>query len=314
MNFETAMQQTGQAVTAQELTTTFGIPGILQFEVGPGNLVRAQITTPAASATVYLHGAHVTHWQPASQRPVLFTSVKSNFAPGEPIRGGIPVLFPWFGPYAGPVREGQQYSPHGFARLQSWSVVSASVTGDDLHLKLSLAPNEKSRALGFDHFRLEYSLRIGHTLEAELTVHNEGSEPLRFEEALHTYFEIADIHKTSVTGLAGTTYLDKADAFKEKVQGETPLSFGKKTDSLYLDTTATCVIEDAANKRKISVTKSGSQTTVVWNPGVESASIPDLAPNDWLNFLCVETVNANRNALTLAPGESHRMTATIAVQ
>jgi len=301
-------------MTAQELTTTFGIPGTLKFEAAPGNLVRAQVTTAAASATVYLHGAHVTHWQPAGQKPVLFTSVKSNFAPGEPIRGGIPVLFPWFGPYAGTVREGQQYNPHGFARLQLWTVVSASMVGDSLHLKFSLAPNEQSRALGFDHFRLEYSLRIGHTLEAELTVHNEGSVPLRFEEALHTYFEIADIHKTAVSGLAGATYLDKTDSFKQKVQGETPLSFGKKTDSLYLDTAATCIIDDAGNKRKISVAKSGSQTTVVWNPGVESASTPDLAPNDWLNFLCVEAVNANRNALTLAPGKSHRMAATIAVQ
>ncbi len=304
----------GKLVSIQELNTAFGISNILHFENTSAGLVRAQITTPAAKATVYLHGAHITHWQPTAQQPVLFTSAKSTFAPAEPIRGGIPVLFPWFGPYTGPVREGQTYATHGFARLQSWTVVSAAMAGEDLHLVLSLAPNEQSRALGFDHFRLEYSLRIGRTLEAALTVHNDAAEPLQFEEALHTYFEIADIHKTSVAGLAGTTYLDKIDSLKHKVQGEAPLSFGQKTDSVYLDTAATCVIHDAGNNRGISVAKSGSKTTVVWNPGVESASIPDLLPDDWHNFLCVETVNANSNRLTLAPGKSHRMAASITVQ
>ena len=46
-------------------------------------------------------------------------SGSSLFAENKPIRGGVPICFPWFGP-----REGDPKSPaHGFARLTDWSVV-----------------------------------------------------------------------------------------------------------------------------------------------------------------------------------------------
>src|SRR5437764_15084125 len=76
----------------------FAIPGVLKFERGEGGLTRAAITTPQADAHVYLHGAHVTHYHPHQQAPLLFMSGKSWFEDGKPIRGGVPVCFPWFGP------------------------------------------------------------------------------------------------------------------------------------------------------------------------------------------------------------------------
>src|SRR5205823_3449232 len=77
----------------------------------------------------YLHGAHVTHFQPRqpeggpAQRPVLFLSTRSNFEPGKPIRGGVPVIFPWFGPWQG-AREGDKSMMHGFVRTRQWKVES----------------------------------------------------------------------------------------------------------------------------------------------------------------------------------------------
>ena len=41
-----------------------------------------------------------------------------RFAPGQPIRGGVPVIFPWFG-----AREGEPM--HGFARLSDWDLHEA---------------------------------------------------------------------------------------------------------------------------------------------------------------------------------------------
>ena len=66
---------------------------------------------------VYDHGAHVWTWQPDGQKPVLWMSAKSVFEAGQPIRGGVPVIFPWFG--TGP--KGTLKPAHGFARFHVWN-------------------------------------------------------------------------------------------------------------------------------------------------------------------------------------------------
>jgi len=95
----------------QELNQRFGSGGAVRFEAGQGGLTRAVISTLAAEAHIYLHGAHVTHYQPRGGEPVLFVSSKSFFEDGKPIRGGVPVLFPWFGGL-----NGDRTKMHGFVR------------------------------------------------------------------------------------------------------------------------------------------------------------------------------------------------------
>jgi len=297
------------------LNANFGLPGVLSFEESEG-LTRAVISTPAASATVYLHGAHLTHWQPAGEEPVLFLSDKSAFAKGKAIRGGVPVIFPWFGDR----HDGKKGPAHGFARTAEWSVAFAGLVGDDLHLALTLGPDEGSRELGFDNFRLAYRLTLGRTLKMELTVANDGGTPLEFEEALHTYFVVGDVRQASVTGLAGTEYLDKRDREpdgepKRKVEPEGPLVLTATTDRVYFNTAATCVIGDPVLKRSLTVGKSGSSTTVVWNPWREvAATLADLGDDAWVGMLCVETANAGTDAVTLDPGAAHTMQTTVTVE
>ena len=84
------------------LNARFGVPGLVGFEGGTGGLPSIRVTAPAAEATIYLHGAHVTHHRPAGAHPTLFLSARSRFAPGAAIRGGVPLIFPWFGARAGP--------------------------------------------------------------------------------------------------------------------------------------------------------------------------------------------------------------------
>jgi glucose-6-phosphate 1-epimerase len=294
-----------------ELQECFAVPGVLGFEKTPSGLVAARVTAPAAEATIYLQGAHLAHWQPAGHAPVLFLSVRTELAPGKTIRGGVPVIFPWFGPR----HDGGTGPSHGFARTSQWELAFAAVSADDLHLTFTLAPNEASRAFGFDHFRLAYSITIGRSLTLELTVVNEAPAPLTFEEALHTYFAVADVEKTSITGLGDTPYLDKRDQMQRKLQAPGPMSLTGTTDRVYLNTTATCVIDDAAGKRKITIEKTGSQTTVVWNPWAElAATLPDMEPDGWRTMLCVETANVGDSAITLAPGQTHTMRAAISVE
>ncbi|HEY3915925.1 MAG TPA: D-hexose-6-phosphate mutarotase, partial [Verrucomicrobiae bacterium] len=104
---------------------TFEIPGRVLFSEGNGDLSKLEINTAWGNAELYLHGAHVTHFQKKDEPPLLFMSQLSRFNEGTPIRGGIPVIFPWFG-----AREGE--SAHGFARIQTWELreVSQLPTGE----------------------------------------------------------------------------------------------------------------------------------------------------------------------------------------
>jgi glucose-6-phosphate 1-epimerase len=304
----------GDDMDLSPLSENFAIPGVLQFE-DRGGLVCARVTTPAASATVFLQGAHVAAWQPEGFAPVLFLSDRSEFAPGKAIRGGIPICFPWFGPDATGVRSGGQPGPsHGFARTQVWDLAFAAMAGEDLHLTLTLGPTEMSRSLGYDRFRVAYQVTIGRTLNLQLTVANDADGPLVFEEALHTYYAVADVRSAMLTGLAGVSYLDKTDGMRAKVQPPEPLVLTGTTDRVYVGTEQTCVVEDSAGVRRVTVAKGNSASTVVWNPWAEVASsLPDMEPGGWIGMLCVETANVGENAVTLAPGQAHTMRAQISV-
>jgi glucose-6-phosphate 1-epimerase len=293
----------------KQLNEHFGLPGVLAFHETGSGLVYAGITTPQATATIYLQGAHITAWQPAGHQPVLFLSRKTELAAGKPIRGGVPIAFPWFAAR----HDGKTGPSHGFARIQDWNLAFAAFAGEDLHLTLTLGSTELSRSLGYDNFRLAYQLVIGRTLSLQLTVANDAAEPLVFEEALHTYYAVADVHETTVTGLDGVTYLDKVDGLRPKVQaGEVTIT--GPTDRVYLDTAATCTLHDAAGKRSIAVAKTNSNTTVVWNPWDSGAArFADMDPTEWHEFLAVETVNAAKDSVTLAPGATHTMQTKISI-
>ena len=288
------------------LTSHFAIPGVLAFHQLPSGLVYARVTTPHATATVYLQGAHLTAWQPSGQEPVIFLSRKTDLAPGKPIRGGVPIAFPWFANR----HDGKTGPSHGFARIQDWTLAFAALAGEDLHLTFTLAPTAMSRELGYDNFRLAYQLVIGRTLTMQLTVGNDAAVPLLFEEALHTYYSVVDVHEVTVTGLEPTPFIDKTDHMREKPASHAPLTFTGFTDRVYPNTTATCVLDDAAGRRRITVAKANSNTPVVFNPWKE---MPDMGPDEWHEMLCVETVNAAANAVTLAPGKTHTMQAHISV-
>jgi glucose-6-phosphate 1-epimerase len=289
-----------------QLNDNFGIPGVFFFDEHNG-LVRANVNMPTAKATVYLQGAHITAWQPAGQRPVLFLSRKSEFVAGKPIRGGVPIAFPWFANR----HDGKTGPSHGFARIQDWTLAFAALAGEELHLTFTLTPTQLSRDLGFDHFRAAFQLTIGRSLTMQLTVANDAETPLVFEEALHTYFAVADVHEVTVSGLEPTAFIDKTDNMTEKAAAHAPLTFASATDRVYSNTAATCVIHDNLGKRNITIAKTNSDTTVVFNPWKEMA---DLGPDEWHEMLCVETLNAAANAVTLAPGRTHTMQADITVE
>jgi glucose-6-phosphate 1-epimerase len=296
---------------AVRLADRFEIPKALRFEDGPGGLVRAVIST-AAEADLYLQGAHLAHWTPRGQRPVLYVSPNSLFAPGKAIRGGVPIIFPWFGSRG----DGKPGPAHGFARTSEWAMESARLREDGrMEITLALASNSATRGLFNSAFRLRFRVTLGSELEMELETRNDGSEPFTYEEALHTYFAICDIRQVSVSGLEGTTYIDKTDGFKRKKQDLELVRVSKETDQVHLNTAASCTINDPVWNRRIIIEKSGSNSTVIWNPWMDKTKgMSDMPAEGWKEMLCVETANAADNAVHLPPGASHRLTAKIRIE
>jgi glucose-6-phosphate 1-epimerase len=300
----------------QRLTDHFAIPGVLSFFQNQHGLIGAAVATPACTAEIYLQGAHLAAWQPAGQKPVLFLSQRSLFQPGKPIRGGIPIIFPWFGARTATAESpGADGPSHGFARTAEWQLAFAALVGDDLHLTLTLGPSDVSRALGFDYFQVAYQIVLGAELRLQLTVANLAETPLYFEEALHTYLSVGDTQQISIIGLSDTEYIDKTDGFKRKRQKESPLALIAETDRLYLDNQNPVTLDDPVLRRRITVDKSNSKTTVVWNPWSKlAAKLPDMTPSGWLAMTCIETANAADNAIMLAPQQTHTMEAHIFVE
>src|SRR6266851_5515571 len=287
--------QKGRTMHGAQLANQFDIPNALRFDHAPGGLVRAVISTPAAEADVYLQGAHVTHWTPRGQRPVLFVSPTSLFTPGKAIRGGVPIIFPWFGARG----DGKPGPTHGFARSMEWAIEGAKLRNDGkVEITLALTPNDATRDFGYAAFHVRFRVTVGSELEMELETRNDAKEPLTYEEALHTYFAVADIHHASISGLEGTAYIDKTDGFKRKKLSSEPVRIAKETDQVHLSTKATCVVHDMVWNRRIIVDKSGSDSTVVWNPWIEKTKgMSDMDPDDWKKMICVETANAADNAI-----------------
>jgi glucose-6-phosphate 1-epimerase len=266
-------------------------------------LERLRITTPAADAIVYLHGAHVTHYQPRGQAPVLFTSARSRFARGEPIRGGVPVIFPWFGPHP----TDPKAPAHGFARTTEWSLGDVTQDNDTVTVTLAMGSPKSS-------VRLRYAVTIGADLDLSLTVENLDARALQFQEALHTYLAVSDVRQVSISGLSGREYVDKVDGMKRKTQPGR-LTITGEIDRIYLDTPDTVTVDDPQMNRRIFVSKEGSASTVVWNPWVEKTKrMADFGDDEWPRMLCVETANVAENAVTLAPGASHVMRAAVRIE
>jgi glucose-6-phosphate 1-epimerase len=277
---------------------TFEIPGRVLFSEGNGDLSKLEINTAWGNAELYFHGAHVTHFQKKDEPPLLFMSQLSRFNEGTPIRGGIPVIFPWFGP-----REGE--SAHGFARIQAWELreVSQLATGE-VSLRLCL-PDSPSASL-FPKFTADYWVTVGKTLSAKLVVANiSQDQDFTFENCLHTYFYIGDINSISITGLKGTNYLDKTENFARKTEPSEHIKISRETDRIYLDTAAPVEIHDSKLGRRIRIEKSGSSSTVVWNPWVDKAQeMPDFGNDEFQRMVCVESGNVADNKLTLPAGKS----------
>lgn len=288
-------------MTAAELASKFRVAGTIEFAETEHGLVKAAVSHGGMTGELFLQGAQITAWRPAGARPVIFLSSHSNLAPSKAVRGGVPIVFPWFGPHPTDPAAPQ----HGFARTAAWRLDRAEAGADGVTLELSLTP---------DNYTLTYGVVFGAELNIALTVRNTSRQPAVFEEALHSYFAVSDIEQVSVTGLEGCSFIDKTANMARRPPAGAPLTFAKETDSVYLDVPDRLTVHDPGWNRRLTIEKSGAASTIVWNPWPQkAAAMADLGADSWRGMLCVETGNVADNRLTLAPGAEHRLTTRIAV-
>jgi glucose-6-phosphate 1-epimerase len=297
-------------MSTSDLQRRFGVPGVVTIDEGRGALPRVVVTNELASAEIYLHGAHLTAFQPRGARPVLFMSEKSHFDAAKPIRGGVPVIFPWFGP-----RAGSPDSPmHGFARIRPWELESCAPQADgSVRVALTLVGGASTLSLWPNPFNLRMIFSVGRSLEIEMEV-RAGSTPFSFEEAFHTYLAVGDVRQVQVDGLQNTEYIDKVDSFQRKTQPSEPIRITGETDRVFVNTRSSCSIQDPVLKRTLIVEKENSSSTVVWNPWINKArAMPDFGDEEWPGMICVETANVGDAAIRLEAGQTHRMRAQIRI-
>ena len=150
-------------------------------------------------------------------------------------------------------------------------------------VSLSTQSDEGTRAWWPHDFRLLHRLTIGSELKQELVVSNTGAAPLRFEEALHTYYRVGGAEAVRISGLDGVAYLDNTDANREKRQ-EGDIVFTAQTDRAYLETTHAVEIADPLMRRRIRLEKKIHAPPWFGIPGVP-------ARNHWQIW---ETTNGGR--------------------
>jgi len=275
------------------------------FEKGEGDIPVIKIENELATARISLQGAHVLSWIPKNEKEVVWLSEDAAFSKGKSLRGGIPICWPWFGAH----ENNSGFPAHGFARTVFWKVLSTQqLESGETKIGFELCVNscdKKTKKMCAEGIQAEYTLTIGANLKLELITHNNSKDFFVLSEALHTYFNVENIKEVSLMGLDETFYLDKPDNFQRKKQ-QGNVEINAEVDRVYLQTINDVVI--TGKERNIIISKTGSNSTVVWNPWEQVAEkMGDLGKNGYLKMLCVESANAADDVVTILPGESHSM-------
>ena len=298
-------------INIEDLEDKFSIEGEVGFAELENDLAFITISNKYADADICLYGAHVTHFKPHRTMDILWMSPESNFQEGSPIRGGIPICFPWFGPH----KTDSEKPMHGFARLMYWDVleITTQKTGETL-VRLQLCSSEKTKVYWNQEFCAEITIIIGKKLSTTLKITNTSTEAFEYSAALHSYFNLSSLENISIEGLQNTKFHDQLEQ-NDSIQESPVLEILKAETRHYYDTEATCTINDSIYRRRISVAKAGSKITTIWNPGEETCIAIDDMPDDaFYTFVCVEAVNAFNHTINLAPGEVHKTSTIIGIE
>lgn len=287
---------------------------------GGAMLELVEIRSGADVVKVNLHGATLVSWTNEGEE-LIFVSEKAVLDNVKAIRGGIPVVFPHFGPWS-------QGPNHGFARILKWTCERHGEGEQGAYAVFTLRDSDATRAMWAHAFALTYTVTVGGgRLHTALTVENKGEAAFDFEALLHTYIRVPAAERVRVSGLQGLPYTDKVrnmergleqrdwvpiTEFIDRVyegahQPHTITRVGRSRDRTAADHSATTTLTDMV------LTKANFPDTVVWNPWEARAKeLGDLGHEEYKVFVCVEA-GAVAAPVTLAPGAAWHAAQELAV-
>ncbi|WP_407644456.1 D-hexose-6-phosphate mutarotase [Dongshaea marina] len=287
------------------MTPSRSLTQYTQLKRNSENLEFVVIDNPKATATISLFGGHLCHYQRHNEPAIIWMSQTAQFDGKRPIRGGIPICWPWFGP--APKRVGSDKQSHGFARNHNWQLDGVSEHPDGTLVHLSLCDNPLTRALWDQPFELQLDILVGDELKLILTSVNSGDTPLVYSGAMHSYFNISAPENASLKGL-GPRYYDSLTQSDGTQQGD--FSFAGPVDRIYLEPETEVILKD--RDRNLKILSGNHDSIVVWNPWIEGAkAFTDMPDNGYQSMLCAETAITAAEGVTVSPGEEHCLSLTI---
>lgn len=263
-----------------------------------------------AHCQISLFGGHVLSFTPKhDMRERLWLSERAIFDGKTPIRGGIPICWPWFSAHHSQL----QAPSHGYARNQYWQLTSANEQSQKTSLRLTPTTTD---GFGYENLAVSLEITISNTLELNLVTTNKGDNPTPVTQALHTYLAVSDIDNIELEGV-DASYMNKLDASKQN-PCPNPYLFTQETDRIHVynnaDDTLRIEINDSCVNNTTKIEQQGHDSIVVWNPWKDkSATMKDMEANGYRTMVCVEAANTveSDHKLVIAAGATHVLTQRI---
>ena len=271
---------------------------------GDAGLPMLVVDNALSRTIVALQGAHLMSFRPAGKRDMFWVSPKCVLEAGKPIRGGIPLCLPWFGPGLDP------QVMHGFSRLMEWTPVAAEKQADGAsRLVLELSGDASVNRAWPHEFTFRLEVIAGSELKLVLTAENRSNAPAPIAFAYHSYFAVPAVAEAKVAGLEGVTFIDKTDnATKKRQEGEVTIS--ALTDRVYLDVPRKQTVKTSVGNIEI---ESPAKCAVVWNAWTNDKNMADLGEGNHVGYICVERGDVADHAVTLAPGGKYQCPMTLSL-
>lgn len=243
------------------------------------------IDHPLCQAVFSRQGAQLLHFRPQGERSMLWCASKWPALSTAPIRGGIPVCWPWFGSHPSE----SDWPQHGWARQREWRLL-------DAHADESLV--QVSWQLDIEDWHVRLDARLGRELEMELSSYHEDDSDCLFSFALQPYWRLGSLRRSVVHGME----LEGAQRPASPLPNTwTPRGAVKQV----LYNTGALVIEDAGWQRRLRVDKNATAGSVIWHPG--SRTVEQVEPGEADRFLCVGAAGYRPGGLILGQGERMRL-------
>ena len=116
---------------------------MIEFKTFSNGFPYIEVTNSVSSAKIALQGAHVFEYKKEGKSELLWLSSLALFEENKPIRGGIPICWPWFGPHSD-----SALPQHGFARISRFTFVSCDEKDEATSIvTLKLTDSPKTRIL-----------------------------------------------------------------------------------------------------------------------------------------------------------------------